>query len=101
MRTKQRITDDIIKSDSKQIRIDKSITAFERLAKLYVEDVDQFRIAPNFKPCEFVDEPIMNTNFPYRIEEIKDSYLIDIADNNKLANTNTFLNDRYNWDIFK
>ena len=101
MRTKQQITDDIIKSDSKQIRIDKSIAAFECLAKLYVEDVDQFRIDPNFKPCEFVDEPIMNSNFPYRIDDIKDSYLIDIADNNKLANTNTFLNDRYNWDIFK
>ena len=49
MRTKQQITDNIIKFDSKQIRIDKSIAAFECLAKLYVEDVDQFRIDKKFQ----------------------------------------------------
>ena len=101
MRTKQQITDDIIKFDSKQIRIEKSIAAFECLAKLYIEDVDQFRIDPNFKPCEFVDKPIMNINVPYRIDDIKASHLIDIKDNNKLENTNIYLNNRYNWDIFK
>ena len=68
---------------------------------MYVENVNEFSVEPHFNPAHFVNDTIMNENYLLRINNVKSDFLIDKEDEDANNNSDIYLNDRYNCDVFK